>query len=218
VNLLDILGYLGGMLVFFSFYLKTMMRLRVVAIVSNVVYVCYGLTGQLMPILVLHALLLPLNLWRLIEVKQLIRKVRMSAQTGTPAPQLIVPYLRPVRRNKGEAVFRKGDSADCVYYVFDGSVRLTDKNIVVSQGQMIGIIGIFSDGHLRTDTAVCQSDVELGAISKDTILELFYQSPDFGAFLIRMVAQRAALDTAQPAQPPPLIDALRPRRASQEAP
>jgi len=25
---------------------------------------------------------------------------------------------------------------------------------------------------------------------------LFYQSPDFGAFLIRMVAQRAALDQA----------------------
>jgi len=31
-------------------------------------------------------------------------------------------------------------------------------------------------------------------ISKNRILELFYQNPDFGAFLIRMVAQRAVLD------------------------
>jgi len=75
------------------------------------------------------------------------------------------------------------------------SVRLKDKNIIVPQGQMIGVNGIFSQEHQRTDTAVCLSDVELGVISKDKILELFYQSPDFGAFLIRMVAQRAALDS-----------------------
>jgi CRP/FNR family cyclic AMP-dependent transcriptional regulator len=77
-------------------------------------------------------------------------------------------------------------------------VRLTDKNIVVPEGQMIGVNGIFSLEHQRTDTAVCLSDVELGVISKDKILELFYQSPDFGAFLIRMVAQRAALDHSRP--------------------
>jgi CRP-like cAMP-binding protein len=93
-------------------------------------------------------------------------------------------------------VFGKSSNADCVYYIFAGSVRLTDKNIVVPQGQMIGIIGIFSGEHLRTDTAVCLSDVELGMISKNKILELFYQSPEFGAFLIRMVAQRAALDNS----------------------
>ena len=93
-----------------------------------------------------------------------------------------------------EAVaFAKGDRADCVYYVFEGAARLVDKNIVVPRGQMLGIMGIFSREHRRTDTAVCLSDVELGMISKDKILELFYQSPDFGAFLIRMVAQRAEL-------------------------
>ena len=58
-------------------------------------------------------------------------------------------------------------------------------------------MGIFSREHRRTDTAVCLSDIELGVISKDKILELFYQSPDFGAFLIRMVAQRAELDNPQ---------------------
>ena len=111
------------------------------------------------------------------------------------SPELIVPYLRSVWRSKGEAIFQRGDSADCVYYLFEGSVRLKDKNIIVPQGQMIGVNGIFSREHQRTDTAVCLSDVELGVISKDKILELFYQSPDFGAFLIRMVAQRAALDS-----------------------
>ncbi len=194
MTLLEALGYVGGLLVFTTFYLKTIVRLRLVAIASNVVYIAYSLMGHLVPILVLHILLLPLNLWRLVEVKQLIRKVRSSAQNGTTAPELIVHYMRHVKREKGEQVFAKGDRADCVYYVFEGVVRLTDKNISVPQGQMIGIVGVFSQEHLRTDTAVCLSDVELGVISKDKILELFYQHPDFGAFLIRMVAQRAALD------------------------
>ena len=174
MNWLEVLGYLGGVLVFSSFYLKTMMRLRMVAIASNMVFVAYGLFGHLVPILVLHILLLPLNLWRLLEVRELISRVRASTQTGTAAPELIVPFMRRVQHRKGEPMFRKGDSADCVYYVFEGSVRLTDKNIVVPQGQMIGILGIFSREHRRTDTAVCLSDVELGVISKDKILELFH--------------------------------------------
>jgi len=195
MSLFDVLGYLGGALAFATFYLKTMIRLRLVAIASNVVFIAYGSMGHLVPIMVLHTLLLPLNIWRLYEVKQLIRKVRSSAQSGMNAPELIVPYLRSVWRSKGEAIFERGDAADCVYYLFEGSVRLKDKNIIVPQGQMIGVNGIFSKEHQRTDSAVCMSDVELGVISKDKILELFYQSPDFGAFLIRMVAQRAALDS-----------------------
>jgi CRP/FNR family transcriptional regulator, cyclic AMP receptor protein len=197
MSLFDLIGYLASILAFCTFYLKTMIRLRVVALASNVVFILYGAMGHLLPIMVLHAMLLPLNAWRLIEVKQLIRKVRANGQTGMSAPELIVPYLRSVWRSKGEAIFSKGDKADSVYYLFEGSVRLADKNIIVPQGQMIGINGIFSLEHQRTDTAVCLSDVELGVITKDKILELFYQSPDFGAFLIRMVAQRAALDNSQ---------------------
>jgi hypothetical protein len=194
MNWFEILGYVGGLLVFTTFYLKTMVRLRVVAIASNLIYIAYSQMGHLVPILVLHTLLLPLNIWRLVEVKQLIRKVRASAQSGTAAPELIVPYMQRVKRKKGEQVFARNDSADCVYYVLEGAVRLTSKNIIVPQGQMLGIIGIFSHEHQRTDTAICLANTELGVISKNKILELFYQSPEFGAFLIRMVAQRAALD------------------------
>jgi CRP/FNR family cyclic AMP-dependent transcriptional regulator len=197
MSALELLGYAGGVLVFSTFYLKTMIPLRLVAIASNVVYIVYSAMSGLIPILLLHALLMPLNIWRLIEVKQLIRKVRASTQSGLTAPELIVPYLQQVTRKKGERIFAKGDSADTVYYVFEGTARLTGKNIVVPAGQMLGVMGIFSREHLRTDTAVCLTDVEMGVISKQRILELFYENPDFGAFLIRMVAQRAALDQQQ---------------------
>ena len=53
MTLLEILGYAGGVLVFSTFYLKTMVRLRVVAIASNVVYIAYSALLGLAPILVL---------------------------------------------------------------------------------------------------------------------------------------------------------------------
>lgn len=193
--MLDLLGYVGALLVFCSFYLRTMIGLRLLAVASNVVFIIYGVSAALMPIVALHSVLMPLNFLRLVEVRRLIRKVRESAQRGARASELIVPYMRPVRRSRGEAVFSKGDSAHCVYYLLKGSVRLTGRNIVVPEGQMIGLIGVFSPEHMRTDNAVCQTDVELGEIGMARILELCHQSPDFGAFLMRMVAQRAALVT-----------------------
>src|SRR5690242_5277160 len=114
MSALELLGYAGGVLVFSTFYLKTMIPLRLVAIASNVVYIVYSAMSGLIPILLLHALLMPLNIWRLIEVKQLIRKVRASTQSGLTAPELIVPYLQQVTRKKGERIFAKGDSADSV--------------------------------------------------------------------------------------------------------
>ena len=89
MNWLEVLGYAGGLLVFSTFYLKTMIRLRIVAIASNVVYVAYALMGHMVPILVLHIFLLPLNIWRLVEVKRLIRKVHASAQSGIDGDQVV---------------------------------------------------------------------------------------------------------------------------------
>ena len=193
MTLLEILGYLGGLLVFSTFYLKTMMRLRLVAIASNVVYISYGLMGHLVPSLLLHMLLFPLNIWRLAEINQLARRVRASQQAHMSAAELITPHVRIAKRSRGEHLFAKGDNADCVYYVFKGSAHLMEKNIVVPPGQMVGIVEVFTGEQFRTDTAVCLSEVELGIVSKDKVVELFYKSPDLAAVVVRMLARRAAL-------------------------
>jgi hypothetical protein len=47
--------------------MKRMVPLRVVAICSNVAFFTYGLLLHLMPILLLHALLMPINVVRLCQ-------------------------------------------------------------------------------------------------------------------------------------------------------
>ncbi len=50
--------------------MKDMINLRIVAICSNFAFIAYALMLNLPPVLVLHAILLPLNGWRLAQAWQ----------------------------------------------------------------------------------------------------------------------------------------------------
>jgi CRP/FNR family transcriptional regulator, cyclic AMP receptor protein len=63
----DALGYLAASLVLATFCAKTMILLRALAIASNVAFIAYALLAHLWPILLLHAIMLPLNAARLRE-------------------------------------------------------------------------------------------------------------------------------------------------------
>ena len=63
----DIIGYVASTLVLTAFGMKNIIPLRVVAMCSNLVFMIYGLGLGLTPVWSLHAALLPMNAWRLIE-------------------------------------------------------------------------------------------------------------------------------------------------------
>ena len=63
----DAIGYVASTLVLTAFGMKSIIPLRLVAMCSNLVFIIYGLGLELTPVLSLHAALLPLNAWRLVE-------------------------------------------------------------------------------------------------------------------------------------------------------
>jgi hypothetical protein len=67
MNTWDAIGYMASTLVLTAFGMKSIIPLRVVAMCSNLVFIIYGLGLGLSPIWCLHAALLPLNAWRLVE-------------------------------------------------------------------------------------------------------------------------------------------------------
>jgi CRP/FNR family transcriptional regulator, cyclic AMP receptor protein len=64
------IGFIASALVLAAFGMKDMINLRVVAMCSNVAFIAYALVLNLLPILVLHVILLPLNGWRLAQALQ----------------------------------------------------------------------------------------------------------------------------------------------------
>ena len=66
--LIDSLGYLAGGAVLATFWARSTCTMRALAIISNLLFIAYAAWADLSPVLALHALLLPLNIWRLREV------------------------------------------------------------------------------------------------------------------------------------------------------
>ena len=182
-------GYCASLLVFCTFYMKTMIPLRCVAIASNVVFITYGLAGAIYPVLVLHAVLLPLNGHRLRQMLSLIRSVR-EASRGTMSMEWLIPLMTRQRFKSGDVLFRIGEPANSMYLILEGSLQLEEIGVTLGPGALVGEIGVFAPDNRRTGTAVCVSDVEIGAISDEKVLQLYYQNPTFGFYMFRLVVQR----------------------------
>src|SRR5262245_21480897 len=66
----DAIGFVAAALVLATFCMGSMRSLRWVALASNLAFIAYGYLGNLAPVLLLHALLLPVNTWRLMELRR----------------------------------------------------------------------------------------------------------------------------------------------------
>ncbi len=64
----DWIGVAAGAFVVLAFYAKRPVSLRAFAIASNLLFILYAAPVGLWPVLILHAILLPLNVLRLWEV------------------------------------------------------------------------------------------------------------------------------------------------------
>lgn len=71
---LDVIGLLAGLLTIITFVQRQLIPMRCTAISANICFLTYAHFGQIMPILVLHGLLLPVNILRLSEALVLRRR------------------------------------------------------------------------------------------------------------------------------------------------
>ena len=186
---MNVAGYGASLLVFGAFYMKTMIPLRAIAIASNVAFMVYGLGGGLYPVLVLHAVLLPLNCLRLLQVRRMIHRVRAGFQGDLDAERLL-PLMTRHTFKAGDVLFRMGDPARSSFMILSGTIRVAELGVVLGPGSLIGEVGVFAPGARRTGTAICESEVEIGAISDERLLQLYVEDPTFGLHLMRLVVQR----------------------------
>lgn len=74
-------GWLASSLVFAAFFMRAMLRLRLVAIASNAAFITYAALCHLAPVFTLHVCLLLLNAWRLRQ----LRRRPAAVPRGLPA-------------------------------------------------------------------------------------------------------------------------------------
>jgi hypothetical protein len=90
--LIDIVGYLAAGLVLAAFCTRSMSKLRLIALVSNVAFITYGYLANLTPVLVLHTVLLPVNTYRLGQLYRSGVSTKVREQKAGRAPA--APFAR----------------------------------------------------------------------------------------------------------------------------
>jgi CRP/FNR family cyclic AMP-dependent transcriptional regulator len=64
----EVVGWMAAGLTLLTFSMRSMIGLRSAALAANMCFIAYGSLSGLYPVLVLHVLLVPCNLYRLIEL------------------------------------------------------------------------------------------------------------------------------------------------------
>jgi hypothetical protein len=68
MSVIDLLGYSAALAVLAAFCMSSIMPLRILAVLSNVLFASYGLLAHLYPVCLLHLILLPINLLKLAQL------------------------------------------------------------------------------------------------------------------------------------------------------
>ena len=172
----NVAGYCASLLVFGAFYMTAMMPLRAIAIASNIAFITYGFGHDLYPVLILHALLLPLNCLRLLQMRRSSRRVRGECG-GDLSNEWLIPLMSRHTFKSGDVLFRLGDPARSMFLILSGSVRVAEIDVAFGPGSLVGEIGVFAADSCRTGTAFCETDVEVGSISADRALQPIVKTP-----------------------------------------
>ena len=120
---------------------------------------------------------------------RLIREIQESSADDN-ALQPLIPFMRLEKTKAGDVLFRKGDKPDRMIVIKSGTVSLEEIGVKIGPEDILGEIGIFTPENSRTCTALCETDCEIYTLSHDVMLQLYYQNPKFGLFLVRIIVRR----------------------------
>jgi hypothetical protein len=131
----DVLGFVACGLVLTSFWMRDMLLLRLVAIASNVAFINYGHAAHILPVMVLHAILLPVNLWRVlsdscvqkIDGRGNAKGMQMTAKLECGVPGQIQGQMLRLGEHHSVAIYLR-DGVMWVADFVDGHGELVDAN------------------------------------------------------------------------------------------
>jgi len=182
-------SFFASIFVVATLSMRTMIPLRVFAILTNILLITTAIPSHNYPTMLLHAVLLPLNSYRLHQMLQLVRDVKRSVNSD-----LSMEWQRPCRNERkcaaGEILFYKDEKAESMYYIVSGRFRLVESGIELPVGAIVGELGMLSPSNVRTQTLECVETGVILSVSYDQVEQLYVQNPAFGFYFLRLASAR----------------------------
>jgi hypothetical protein len=177
-----------------SAFVKTMIPLRWLAVGGNVGFLIYGAVHPSPVTALLHGALLPINVWRAMDMMRLIKRVSAAAAAQDLSGVWLKPYMRKRRHRAGQVLFRKGDAATHLYFLAEGRIVFEEIHETMEAGGLFGEIAFFAPDKKRSLTARCVTHCTVLRIDEATFQQLYFQNPAFGFQIVTLVAGRLMAD------------------------
>lgn len=196
INFANTLALIGAVLYVATLMVRTIVPLRVLGILSIVFFIGYGALAGAVATFLLYLLSLPINIIRLRQMLNLVKKARTSAQ-GDLSMDWLRPYMTPRKYKKGEVLFRKGDVAKEMFLIVTGAFLVKEIGVELSAGRIMGELGFIAPKNRRTQTVQSLDNGEVLTITYDKLLELYFQNPEFGYYFLRLTTERLMQNVAR---------------------
>jgi cyclic nucleotide-binding protein len=196
ITFANVLAVLGAICFVATLLMRTMVPLRVAAIISNVFFVSYGALSNSFATFIIYLLLLPINVLRLYQMLKLVKKARLSAQ-GDLSMDWLKPFMNRRSYPQGAMLFRKGDPANEMFFIVTGKFLVTEIGIELESGRILGELGFLSPSNRRTQTVECVETGDVLTISYEKLLEIYFQNPEFGYYFLRLSSERLLQNVAR---------------------
>jgi cyclic nucleotide-binding protein len=186
--------------------MRTMIPLRVFAILTNVVLISTAIPNRNYPVIAVQTVVLVLNIYRLHQMLQLLRDVKKSVNSDLSMDWL-KPFMTERKCTAGEVLFYKDEKADSMFYIVSGRYGLVESGIELPVGAIVGEFGMLTPTNVRTQTLECIAPGLILSVAYTKVEELYVQNPAFGFYFLRLASARLFQN----------IDTLEKRLAAQHA-
>jgi hypothetical protein len=169
--------------------MRTMIPLRVFGILTNIVLIATAIPNHNYLVILVQAVVLVLNSYRLHQMLQLVRDVKRSVNSDLSMDWL-KPFMTERKCTTGEVLFYKDEKAEDMLYIVSGRFKLVESGIELPVGAIVGELGMLSPLKLRTQTLECIEAGVILSVSYIKVEELYVQNPAFGFYFLRLASAR----------------------------
>ena len=196
LNFASVCALIGAVFYGATLLMRTMVPLRVFGIISALFFMAYGALAGAMSTFFMYLLLLPINSWRLFQMRSLVKKARLAAQ-GDLSMDWLKPFMNRRIYRRGDVLFRKGQAANEMFLTVTGKFLVSEIGIELPPGRLVGELGFVTPNNRRTQTVECIENGEVLAITYDRLLEIYFDNPEFGYFFLRLASDRLLQNIAR---------------------
>lgn len=168
--------------------IRRVLPMRLLLLAAGIAAAIAAWQSQSIVLALLAAATVLANLFRIFEIHNTSRRIRHIRHYGYDVGDLR-KYMKPVAFSAGETIFEKGDPADRLYLVDDGTVVI-DNGAKVEKDGLLGEVGLFTRSATRSMGARAQSDVAMRMLDADEVSRLCLNDPEFAYALAQIMATR----------------------------